>query len=181
MPGEAAEEMVRIVLDGTEIMVRVTGSAAMSMAKLLKEWTEKKEGVVKDRNSLYDLLKSGDRLKAQSMSVPEYRRFREASRNIVITSAFMNRKEKDGPVVLVFRDEDEKKVMDIMMISGVRQRGFQKKTQSRENSEEKGAERRTESRYRKRSSVLRKMEGFALKARENGRRRNARTKEGRDR
>ena len=93
----------------------------------------------------------------------------------------MNRKEKDGPVVLVFRDEDEKKVMDIMMISGVRHRTFQKKTQSRENSEETGAGRRTESRYRKRSSVLRKMEGFALKARENGRRRSARTKEGRDR
>ena len=37
MSGEAAEEFVRIMLNGTEVLVRLTGSAARSLASLLIE------------------------------------------------------------------------------------------------------------------------------------------------
>ena len=43
MGGDAAEETVRLMLNGTEIAVRLTGSAVKNLASLLIEWSKKEK------------------------------------------------------------------------------------------------------------------------------------------
>ena len=77
MSGEAAEEFVRIMLNGTEVLVRLTGSAARSLASLLIEWNRNNQSALPD-SPLYRLLRSGEPLQVVSIPQPDYSRFREA-------------------------------------------------------------------------------------------------------
>ena len=40
MNGEAADEVVRMVLNGSEVAIRLTGSAAMNLAAILVAWSK---------------------------------------------------------------------------------------------------------------------------------------------
>ena len=77
MSGEAAEEFVRIMLNGTEVLVRLTGSAAKSLASLLIEWNRSQKQELPD-SPLYRLLRSGEPLEVVSLSKDHYRAFKEA-------------------------------------------------------------------------------------------------------
>ena len=77
MSGEAAEEFVRIMLNGTEVLVRLTGSAARSLASLLIEWNRNHQSALPD-SPLYRLLRSGEPLQVVSIPQPDYARFKEA-------------------------------------------------------------------------------------------------------
>ncbi len=100
MSGEAADEFVRIVLNGTEVAVRLTGSAAKNLAALLVEWSRNGKKTY-GKTSMMRLLKSGEELQVLSLSEEQYRRFRETAKRNVLYAPFRNVKTDDGKVEVV--------------------------------------------------------------------------------
>ena len=63
--GDAAEQMVRILLDGTETVVKITGEGARQLAAFLYAWAQQERGknpAQHGRTSMVRLLKSGQEL-----------------------------------------------------------------------------------------------------------------------
>ena len=63
--GDAAEQMVRILLDGTETVVKITGEGARQLAAFLYAWAQQERGknpAQHGRTSMVRLLRSGQEL-----------------------------------------------------------------------------------------------------------------------
>ena len=75
MHGDAADEMVRMVLNGTEVAIKLTGSAAKNLAALLVAWS-KNEKKVYGKTTMMKLLKSGEPLQVLSMTKEQYSKFK---------------------------------------------------------------------------------------------------------
>ena len=100
MSGEAAEEFVRIMLNGTEVLVRLTGSAARSLASLLIEWNRSHRGALPD-SPLYRLLRSGEPLQVVSLAQADYAKFREAVQSQFPYAPFSNALSEEKTVEVV--------------------------------------------------------------------------------
>lgn len=100
MGGEAADELVRIVLNGTEVAIKLTGSAAKNLAALLIAWS-KKEKKVYGKTTMMKLLRSGDELQVLSLNREQYAQFKEMARKKVLYAPFLNTKSDDGKVDVV--------------------------------------------------------------------------------
>ncbi len=100
MSGEAAEEFVRIMLNGTEVLVRLTGSAARSLASLLIEWNRNHQSALPD-SPLYRLLRSGEPLQVVSIPQPDYARFKEAVASQFPYAPFRNTLSSEKTVDMV--------------------------------------------------------------------------------
>ena len=61
MNGEAADEVVRMVLNGSEVAIRLTGSAAKNLAAILVAWSKNYKKVY-GKTSMMKLLRSGEEL-----------------------------------------------------------------------------------------------------------------------
>ncbi|MBR2591928.1 MAG: DUF3801 domain-containing protein [Oscillospiraceae bacterium] len=66
MSGDAADEVVRIMLNGTEVAVRLAGSGVKNLAAMLIAWS-KKEKKPYGKTNMMRLLKSGDELQVISL------------------------------------------------------------------------------------------------------------------
>lgn len=100
MGEDAAEEVVRLILNGTEVAVRLTGSAVKNLASLLIAWS-KKEKKVYGKTTMMKLLNSGDTLEVLSLSHEQYHKFKGLAKKKVLYAPFVNAKEQDGKVDLV--------------------------------------------------------------------------------
>ena len=100
MSGEAAEEFVRIMLNGTEVLVRLTGSAAKSLASLLIEWNRSNRTALPD-SPLYRLFRSGEPLQVVTLEPTHYARFKEAVGSQFPYAPFQNALSKDEIEVVV--------------------------------------------------------------------------------
>ena len=78
MNGEAADEVVRIMLNGTEVALRLTGSAAKNLGVILYEWA-KNNPKVTGKTSMMKLLRSGDELQVVTLTRDQYDQFKETS------------------------------------------------------------------------------------------------------
>jgi len=114
--GDAAEQVVRLSLEGFEIAARITGSGAKNVGVLIYT-------LLKDRNktagktNLANMLKSGKELKVFSVKADEFKRFtEEAKRYGVLYSALINKKMKsnDGVIDIMVRAEDAAKINRIV-------------------------------------------------------------------
>lgn len=93
MHGDAADEMVRMVLNGTEVAIKLTGSAAKNLAALLVAWS-KNEKKVYGKTTMMKLLKSGEPLQVLSMTKEHYSRFKGMAKNMHFDAGFMLIKER---------------------------------------------------------------------------------------
>ena len=100
MSGDAADETVRIMLNGTEVAVRLAGSGVKSLAELLVAWS-RQEMKTYGKTSMTRLLKTGDELQVISMDEKEYRQFKELARGKVLYAPFVNAKTDDGKIDVV--------------------------------------------------------------------------------
>lgn len=91
MHGDAADEMVRMVLNGTGVAIKLTGSAAKNLAALLVAWS-KNEKKVYGKTSMMKLLKSGEPLQVLSMTREQYSRFKGMAKKKVLYAPFLNKK-----------------------------------------------------------------------------------------
>ena len=114
--GDAAEQIVRISLEGFEVAAKITGHGAKDIAALLY-------AVMKDRNKtagktkLKNMLKSGKELKVFSVRQEDFKKFtEEAKRYGILYSALINKKSKsnDGIIDIMVRAEDASKINRIV-------------------------------------------------------------------
>lgn len=98
--GNEAEQVVRMMLNGTEVVIRITGRATMSLAAYLVAYARKHKGAYQ-KSDMMRLLTSGDRLVVFTMTKKQYRDFDKAAEKCVDYAPFINRKEKDGMVSLI--------------------------------------------------------------------------------
>ena len=94
--GDAAEQVVRISLEGTEVALKLTGSAAKNIAAMLYAvWKNRDKNKTKGHQRLSAMLKSGKELKVFTVSEEHLKQFAtEAKRygevKIVASSADQN-------------------------------------------------------------------------------------------
>lgn len=111
---DAAEQIVRISLQGFEVTAKVAGSGAKDIAALIVAIMKDKTKT-KGKTNLTNMLKSGKELKVFSIREEELAKFsREADRYGVLYCAINKKKTKDGIIDILVKTEDAPKINRIV-------------------------------------------------------------------
>ena len=113
---DAAEQIVRLSLEGFEVAAKISGTGAKNVAVLLYTLMKDKQKTA-GKNNLTNMLKSGKELKVFSVKASEFQKFtQEAKRYGVLYSALINKKDKnqDGVIDIMVRAEDASKINRIV-------------------------------------------------------------------
>ena len=116
MNGEAAEQVVRMSLEGFEVAAKVTGEGAKDIAVLLYTVMKNKEQT-SGKAKLTNMLKTGKPLSVFSVRNDDLPKFQqEAKRYGILYTALVDRKHKniDGMVDIMVRDEDAPRINRIV-------------------------------------------------------------------
>ena len=114
--GEAAEQIVRMSLEGFEVAARITGAGAKNIAILLYSIL-KEEKKTKGKARLSSMLRSGKELKVFTVKNGDLKKFtQEAKKYGVLYCVLADRKNKDpnGEVDVIARAEDASKISRIV-------------------------------------------------------------------
>lgn len=115
--GDAAEQVVRLSLEGTEVALRLTGSAAKNIAAAIYAVLKNRDKTkTRGRQRLTAMLKSGKELKVFTVSEEHLKQFAtEAKRYGVVYCALRGKgKSEDGLVDVMVRAEDASKINRIV-------------------------------------------------------------------
>ena len=115
--GDAAEQIVKLSLEGTEIALKLTGSAAAHVAAAIYVVLKNRDkNKIKGRQRLTAMLKSGKELKVFTVGEEHLKQFaREAKRYGVVYCALRGKgKSEDGLVDVMVRAEDAAKINRIV-------------------------------------------------------------------
>ena len=108
--GDAAEQIVRMSLEGVEVAARITGAGAKEIALLLYA-VLKDQKKTKGKTRLTNMLRSGKELKVFAVQDKDLAKFcREAKKYGVLYCALKDRDAKDGITDVMVRAEDAGKV-----------------------------------------------------------------------
>ncbi len=111
---DAAEQVIRISLQGIEVAARLSGSGAKNVAALLVAIAKDKQKV-RGKTTLTNMLKSGRPLKVFSIKTEDLKKFsEEAKRYGVLFSAIVEKNNNDGMVDILTREEDSSKINRIV-------------------------------------------------------------------
>lgn len=114
--GDASEQVVRLSLEGFELLARLTGSGAKNVAAML--YTIMKDNKqTKGKTRLNNMLKAGKPLKIFSIKNEDLERFRyEAKKYGILYCALVDRKNKnfDGMTDIMVKDEDASRINRIV-------------------------------------------------------------------
>ena len=113
---DAAEQIVRMSLEGFEVAAKVTGSGAKNIAVLLYTIMKNKEQT-SGKSKLSSMLKSGKPLTIFTIKKDDLAKFQqEAKRYGVLYCALVDKKDKskDGIVDIVVRKEDSARINRIV-------------------------------------------------------------------
>ena len=145
---DAAEQIVRMSLEGFEVAAKVTGSGAKNVAVLLYTVMKNKEQT-SGKAKLSNMLKSGKPLTVFSIKTDNLKKFQEeAKRYGILYCALLEKKQKapDGLVDIVVRKEDAGRINRIVerfnlasynkaeIISNIEKTRKQKNNKGRESS-----------------------------------------------
>jgi len=114
--GDAAESIVRMSLQGTEVALRITGAATKNVIAALYALSQDKQKV-KGRTKLENMLKSGKELKVFSVKEEDLKKFTEESKRYgVLFCALVDKKHGsiDGMIDVMVRAEDASKINRIV-------------------------------------------------------------------
>lgn len=115
--GDAAEQVVRLSLEGTEVALKLTGSAAKNIAAAIYAVLKNRDkNKVKGRQRLTGMLKSGKELKVFTISEEHLKQFAKESKRYGVVYCALRGKEKsaDGMVDVMVRAEDASKINRIV-------------------------------------------------------------------
>lgn len=115
--GDAAEQVVRLSLEGTEVALKLTGSAAKNIAAAIYAVLKNRDkNKVRGRQRLTAMLKSGKELKVFTVSEEHLKQFAlEAKRYGVVYCALRGKDQSaDGMVDVMVRAEDASKINRIV-------------------------------------------------------------------
>ena len=113
---EAAEQMVKMSLDGVDVGLRLTGKAAKEIAVLIYTVITSKEQT-SGKAKLKNMIKSGKPLTVFSIKKEDLEQFqKEAKTYGILYSALIdkNNKDMDGMVDIVVRKEDAPRINRIV-------------------------------------------------------------------
>ena len=113
---DAAEQIVRMSLEGFEVAAKVTGSGAKNIAVLLYTIMKNKEQT-SGKSKLSSMLKSGKPLTIFTIKKDDLAKFQqEAKRYGILNCALVDKKDKskDGIVDIVVRKEDSARINRIV-------------------------------------------------------------------
>ena len=113
--GDAAEQVVRLSLEGVEVAAKISGNGAKNIALLLYA-TLKQEQKTKGKARLTSMLKSGKELKVYTITQKDLPKFsQEAKRYGVLYCVLKDRNNKDqnAAVDVIARAEDASKIQRI--------------------------------------------------------------------
>ncbi|MEY8509722.1 PcfB family protein [Lachnospiraceae bacterium 42-17] len=114
--GEAAEQIVRMSLEGFEVAAKITGAGAKNIAILLYSIL-KEEQKTKGKARLTSMLRSGKELKVFTVKNADLKKFtQEAKKYGVLYCVLADRKNKDpnAEVDVIARAEDASKISRIV-------------------------------------------------------------------
>ena len=114
--GDAAEQIVRMSLEGFEVAAKLTGAGAKNIAVLLYSIL-KEEQKTKGKARLTSMLRSGKELKVFTIKNEDLKRFtQEAKKYGVLYCVLADRKNKDpkAEVDVIARAEDASKISRIV-------------------------------------------------------------------
>ncbi len=115
--GDAAEQIVRMSLEGVEVAAKITGAGAKNIAAMLYTILKNKDkNKIKGRQRLTAMLKSGKELKVFTVSEENLKQFTvEAKRYGVVYCALRGKNHSnDGLVDVMVRAEDASKINRIV-------------------------------------------------------------------
>ena len=104
--GDAAEQVVRISLEGTEVALKLTGSAAKNIAAMLYAvWKNRDKNKTKGHQRLSAMLKSGKELKVFTVSEKHLKQFATEAKRYGVVYCALRGKERsaDGMVDIMVR------------------------------------------------------------------------------
>ena len=114
--GDAAEQVVRLSLEGIEVAAKISGEGAKAVAILLAA-ALKEEHKTKGKSRLTNMIKSGKELKVFSIQNKDLKRFaQEAKRYGVLYCVLKDKNNKGDNVAIdvIARAEDASKIQRIM-------------------------------------------------------------------
>ena len=107
---DAAEQVVKIALEGTEMAARITGAGAKQVAILLYA-VLKDQKRTKGRTRLTGMLRSGKELRVFPVRAESLKKFcKEAKKYGVLYCTLRQKEQKDGVVDIMARAEDASKI-----------------------------------------------------------------------
>ena len=110
---EAADQVVKILLDGSEHAIRIAGSGAKHVAMLLYALL-KDQKRTKGKVRLTNMLRSGKELRIFPVKADDLKKFcKEAKKYGVLYCALRQKKDKDGVIDIMARAEDASKISRI--------------------------------------------------------------------
>lgn len=114
--GDAAEQIVRLSLEGFEVAAKLSGSAAKNIALLLVT-VLKQEQKTKGKARLTNMIKSGKELKVFSIPQKDLKKFTEQAKHYGVLYCVLRDKNTKGenvPVDIIARAEDASKIQRIV-------------------------------------------------------------------
>ena len=114
--GDAAEQIVRLSLEGFEVAAKLSGSAAKNIALLLVS-VLKEEQKTKGKARLTNMIKSGKELKVFSIPNKDLKKFTEPAKRYGVLYCVLRDKSISGenaPVDIIARAEDASKIQRIV-------------------------------------------------------------------
>lgn len=114
--GDAAEQIVRLSLEGFEVAAKITGEAAKDIVLLLIS-VLKQEQKTKGKARLTNMIKSGKELKVFSVAQKDLKKFtQEAKKYGVLYTVLRDKsnKNKNAEVDIIARAEDASKIQRIV-------------------------------------------------------------------
>lgn len=115
--GDAAEQVVRLSLEGTEVTLRLAGSAAKNIAAALYAvFKNRDKNKIKGKQRLTAMLKSGKELKVFTIDEEHLKQFATEAKRYGVVYCALRGKEKsaDGMVDILVRAEDASKINRIV-------------------------------------------------------------------
>ena len=108
--GDAAEQVVRMTLEGAEVAARITGTGAKELAVLLYAILRDQKKT-KGKTRLTNMLRSGKELKVFAVKDTDLQRFcQEAKKYGVLYCVLKDKNANDGITDIMVRAEDASKI-----------------------------------------------------------------------
>ena len=111
--GEAADQVMRMMLNGTEVLIKLTGTGAKNAAVLLYS-IARQQKKTKGAARLESMLRSGKPLKVYTFRDSDLPKFKEVAKQYGILYTVLKEKDRTGGVFdVMVRAEDESKIARI--------------------------------------------------------------------
>jgi len=112
--GDAAEQVVRMTLEGTEFLVKLSGKGAINAATLIAS-ALKQENKTRGKERLSNMLRSGKPLKVYTFKSENLSKFKECAKEYgVLYTVLKEKDDKDGMFDVLIPVADENKVNRII-------------------------------------------------------------------